>query len=98
MIERIFAIDREGNQLEFTVIQEAIHEKDYPGVKYKVSRPGQGIRNYFEVQTLDLSADRVMIYMLINHDHPELTGKGIVKAMIKALSAEFKKDIVSSTN
>lgn len=98
MITKIFATDRQGDTFEYDVRQEMINECNYSGIRYIISRPEIAQWKYFEVQTLNISLKRIMIFMLLNHDHPELKEKGIAKAMIKALSAEFKIDIVSSTN
>lgn len=98
MITKIFATDRANNTLDYTVTQHSINEYGYSGIRYMVTRADIPAWKYFEVDTLEVSDTRLMIYMLLNHDHPELTSKGIVKAMLKALSVEFKKDIVSSTN
>lgn len=98
MITKILATDRENNTFEYNVAQQPFSEYGYKGVRYMVSKSGLAGWKYFEIDTLNVSEDRLMIYMLLNHNHSELTGKGIVKGMLKALSIEFKIDIVSSTN
>lgn len=98
MITRIFATDRENNTIEYTVTQEEIEEYNYPGIRYMVTKPGIEVWKFFTVDTLKVSDSRMLIYRVLNNYHPELDGKGIVKAMIKALSGKFKIDIISSTN
>ncbi len=103
MIEKIYAIDRNNNTNEFIVTQEPLLEtglngKEYTGIRYMISVPGSRPFRHFEFSIIDISDTRIMIFMILDNGIPEVSGKGITKAMIKALSVETKKDIVSSTN
>ena len=98
MITRLSATDRNNKVEEFEVTQESFTEGNYPGIRYKIGKPNISQFRYFEFCTLELPNDSILIYMLINHNHQDLMEKGIVKAMIKSLSMDLRKNIVSSTN
>jgi hypothetical protein len=97
MITQIRTIDKEQRSHEFIVSEEAYSHSDIEGILYKISKPELPTWKHFEFVILFVT-NRILIYRINNNDHPELSGKGIVKSMIKAISDEFNKDIVSSTN
>jgi len=98
MITNIRAIDRVGNEQEFIVTQEKINEAGYDGIRYQVRTTSMSIYAGFFAVILFLPNNRILQYLLVNNDIPEVKGKGIIKALMKAVSKEFKQDILSSTN
>jgi hypothetical protein len=97
----ITAIDSKGNSKKFDVTisgTEMIDDKKL--TKYEIREPREkpSLSEYFDLQIVKLSEDKQMVFMISNNDIASLSKKGIVKAMIMALSEELNCDIISSTN
>ena len=98
MINFIEALDRNGNSAEFIVNEEVFTHKQFKGIEYKISKENSPFHPYFEFKILFIGQDRILVYMINNHHNDEFSGKGIVKAMIKAISESHTEVVVSSTN
>jgi len=98
VITHINTIDRDGNPHEFIVNEESFIHKEIKGTIYRISVETEPSWMFFEFKVLDITEDRTLIYMINNNHTPVVSGKGIVKSMIKALSSTYRKNIVSSTN
>jgi anti-sigma factor RsiW len=98
MITNIQALGRDGIEREFLVSEGPIHENGYAGVRYTIRTADMSPFIGFTVDFLFLPNNRILQFMLLSNYIPEVSGKGIVKAMMKAVSQEFQRDIVSSTN
>jgi hypothetical protein len=97
-ITHIQTTDSDGNNHYFIVNETSFKHKDFEGISYSITGEGLSFHKIFEFTILNVSPERILIYRLNNNFHTELTGKGIVKAMIKKISETTGKIIVSSTN
>ena len=97
-ITTIDTIDRNGGVHSFIVDEGYFLFKGLKGIEFKITKSTLPSFRYFEFKIIHLLDERILIYMINNHDVPEFSGKGIVKAMIKSIAKMYKKDVVSSTN
>lgn len=96
MINEITTIDREGQSNNFNVQEISFELQGSKGIEFQIRLKGGKVWQYFVFKIIFLDS-KILIYQILNNDHPEVTGKGIVRAMIKAISEEYKRDIISST-
>lgn len=89
--------DKEIETFDITEIDYILEDTQYKGIEFQIRQEGQFSWKYFEFIILFVE-DEILIYRVNNNDHPELSNKGIVKAMIEMLRKEYKKVIISSTN
>jgi hypothetical protein len=97
MIKEITTKDPLGQYHNFTVTEETFEVNKIGGIEYKIYEVGSNGLKYFLFRIL-IQDTRIIVYMIDNNDHPELSQKGIVRAMIDEISKSFKRNIVSSTN
>lgn len=93
----IEAIDRKGNIEKFDVSTEEFQLNKYPGKRYEIRTNGYVGWKHYEFIILFIDDNRILIYRVVNNDVPELTGKGITKAMIESIRKEYNMVIISST-
>ena len=98
LITTLTGRDRTGQDHHFIVEQEQILHEKFEEIEFRITQPGLPYHKHFIFSIVHLKDGRILIYRVDNNFAPELTGKGIVKAMITALSEKYKKIIVSSTN
>ena len=95
----ITAIDPSGNSRRFDIREEPLHSSadcDLDGTVYTVYDPKKPAIGFtFELVNFQ---DEYFVKYVDNNGIPDLTGKGILKGILKALSALYKKGIYSSTN
>src|SRR5688572_17897922 len=98
MIQTITSFDRNGRAETFAVSCEKNNAEGYPYYCFEIKHPHIKTPKNFLFEVIRISNDRVMILGVNNCGVPEFSGKGIVKAMIVAVSKEFDCDVVSSSN
>jgi hypothetical protein len=98
MIRTITAFDRSGDAEIFEVSCEEADAEGYPYYCFEIKHPHIKTSKNFLFEVARISVDRVMIMGVNNLGLPEYSGKGIVKAMIRAVSREFNCDVVSSSS
>ena len=92
------AIDRKGNIEKFDVMTEDFQLNKYSGKRYEIRTSGYIGWKLFEFIILFIDGKGILIYRVMNNDVPELSGKGITKAMIELIRKEYNMVIISSTN
>lgn len=97
-MQSIEAIDRNGKSETFEVSCEKIVGDGYEVYSYEIRGHKTTGTGCFVFEIARISDDRMMVLNVNNFDIPEYSGKGIVKAMIAAVSKEFTCDVVSSSN
>jgi hypothetical protein len=96
-IDKLETIDRTGKKFSFDIFEEPLTIGKYDGIYYKIQEPNYKGWKHFMFKILFIENTKILIYMISNQDIPELSGKGIVKAMIEKLRTIHKKTILSST-
>lgn len=97
-IEKLETTDRDGKKFSFDIFEEPLTIGKYEGIYYKIQEPNYKGWKHFMFKILFIENTKILIYMISNQDIPELSGKGIVKAMIEKLRIAYRKTIISSTN
>lgn len=99
MITNIKATSRDGKIGTFDVSsRDGEVVNGYTSLVFEIRPETAKSHKHFFFQLVKLSEDRRLVFMINNNDHPELSGNGIVKAMIQAISEEYHCDVVSSSN
>lgn len=97
-INSLISTDRSGTSYTFEITEEPFNVGKYSGIYYKIQDRGTRGWKHFVFKIAFLDSSRILIFLVDNQNIPELTGKGIVKAMIVLLSQFYNASIVSSTN
>lgn len=94
----IETIDRCAIRHTFNVSEEPLLINNIDGIYYQIRKLEYDGWKHFVFKILFIDTSKILIYLIDNQDIPELSGKGIVKAMIEKLLLIHKKTIISSTN
>lgn len=91
---------KENTEYNFKVLQEEFEIEGYKGIYYKIMIPEWPNYDWkhFQMKIVFVYDNRILLYWLDNQNIPEVSNKGIIKKMMNAISSEFKKNIISSTN
>lgn len=89
-------IDRLGqtHQFNFTVENNQIEGRN--SWVYYVFQTNE--YEHFYINLIELTPNKILILYIGNNDHPSVSGKRIMDAMIPLLSERHQADVVSSSN
>ncbi len=100
-ITSLTSFDRKNNQHNFGVLYKEIIEKGFSdrtffGVEFEIFRPDKPLNSfYFKILFVE---ERILVAMVLNNYHTEVSEKGIIRAMVSKLVTEYRLPVMSSTN
>jgi hypothetical protein len=96
-ISRIRTLDRDDRPHTFQVEETPFQVKDFKGIEFRIFPENSHRYNAFTFKILFVNDNRILIYLTHNNYFPDVSEKGILKSMIKAIRTNYKKSVVSST-